>query len=712
MPPRRSTRSTRPTAAALAARDPDKVYIPIGTELIAETGDVEAYTPMRLPSLSLKLRKRLLTRAEQNRRAAEPADVSAQGGPSSPAAAASGSGSRGGGASRRGGGGTAAQGQRAQDERVSPQHRQAEEEEEGGVRGDLQVAAEQLLQSKDRMKHLVEQKRLQDVARGVRDEVGDIYTDDIEEELSELIIEAQGTAPFDVGASLRISVRKTSMRANRVLESIPSGAFDLYFVSVAIDEELTKLKEKLGREVIVAQQTAFMRGGRITLRHDVEELDLDATEAIWRHIQSIHEEHPRARVELIIEIKADPAPMQVSRKRKASPLARHEDGGGDSPEMLSSPPLAPPRKVSKRTSYLQAQADVRLEKLQIAGDHDRQLVDRYHCHSKNCSNRGNFCYVPGGLTGPHYNITHVQMETWASAIGRADATISNPPASLMRYWMEEQGDVSHARPSKPSRPERVETSLEELHATLKEQRLRAEIAHEDERINQRRDAEDRRRDREEERQEEQAYRRRQRTLQMQQQDEQWRGLPGLNPYFPGQPAPSPYPPPAPPAPHSPHPPQGMLPQHAPLRFAPRIPVAHPATRSSSPVTRGMGAELALVGFFKWLRSRASSEARRLMLYNVERIVNAHAWELEDIKGMADDTSRIYARAVEAGIPDGIARRLHGDLHDFKIVWRDAHTKGQVAVFNQRLSGGSSGEDQEEEEEEEGEGGFEEENEFI
>jgi hypothetical protein len=45
------------------------------------------------------------------------------------------------------------------------------------------------------------------------------------------------------------------------------------------------------------------------------------------------------------------------------------------------------------------------------------------------------------------------------------------------------------------------------------------------------------------------------------------------------------------------------------------------------------------------------------------------WSIEDLKTMANPASVIYTRALEKGIPEGMARNFSRDLRVFKRVWR-------------------------------------------
>ena len=43
-----------------------------------------------------------------------------------------------------------------------------------------------------------------------------------------------------------------------------------------------------------------------------------------------------------------------------------------------------------------------------------------------------------------------------------------------------------------------------------------------------------------------------------------------------------------------------------------------------------------------------------------------------MKAMADKSSDIYKRAINAGLPDGLIRSLKADLKEFKGLWKETY----------------------------------------
>lgn len=58
------------------------------------------------------------------------------------------------------------------------------------------------------------------------------------------------------------------------------------------------------------------------------------------------------------------------------------------------------------------------------------------------------------------------------------------------------------------------------------------------------------------------------------------------------------------------------------------------------------------------------------------------WSIDDIKSIEDISSNIYRLAIDAGLPDGIIRRLRGDLTKFKELWRGSyHAASTLATLH-------------------------------
>lgn len=57
---------------------------------------------------------------------------------------------------------------------------------------------------------------------------------------------------------------------------------------------------------------------------------------------------------------------------------------------------------------------------------------------------------------------------------------------------------------------------------------------------------------------------------------------------------------------------------------------------------------------------------------MKALVEQECWTVDDLKGMADTTSNIYAIGVSHGIPEGMARAFKEELREFKPAYRESH----------------------------------------
>jgi hypothetical protein len=54
---------------------------------------------------------------------------------------------------------------------------------------------------------------------------------------------------------------------------------------------------------------------------------------------------------------------------------------------------------------------------------------------------------------------------------------------------------------------------------------------------------------------------------------------------------------------------------------------------------------------------------------IYQIVLREMWSIDDLKKMEDAITVQYKRAIELGIPDGLARQFRRDIRSFKPEWR-------------------------------------------
>jgi hypothetical protein len=75
-----------------------------------------------------------------------------------------------------------------------------------------------------------------------------------------------------------------------------------------------------------------------------------------------------------------------------------------------------------RTSRLQERSDVRREFIHLAGNYQKQIIERWTCNDPNCSNHNNTCYVDP-VSQCHYKLTVAHHKTLGNAIPAGDATL-------------------------------------------------------------------------------------------------------------------------------------------------------------------------------------------------------------------------------------------------------------------------------------------------
>jgi hypothetical protein len=91
-------------------------------------------------------------------------------------------------------------------------------------------------------------------------------------------------------------------------------------------------------------------------------------------VEATKEQHPQSKIALTIEIRASitvPTRKPQLPKRKVPEVDKET-----SSPIPSSPPVVQEKKRKSRTSVLEARQAVRLEKIQLAGDFERQLADK------------------------------------------------------------------------------------------------------------------------------------------------------------------------------------------------------------------------------------------------------------------------------------------------------------------------------------------------
>ena len=367
-----------------------------------------------------------------------------------------------------------------------------EPEEEGEEEDDLDIlAARDLLEAKDRFKQQRLRAYLQEKAVRVRNEVpGDLTTSDIQDELENIVEDAQAVADFPIEVNIRIYINKT-LRKRRNLPDSLRDKFDLSIIEEALAIELETLAE--GESFSILHRTAIIRANtiRATNRmHDLEDFSLGETNRVLGLINAAHEQHPRSKIAVTIEIKAS---VSISKAKSNSHKRKAPDTDlENSSPIPSSPPVSAEKKKSNRTSKLAEQQAIRLDKIAQAGDFERQLADKWICRDKGCTNQDAYCFPDPQDSRTHYSIISVQQKSWAQAISAGECTLQQPPIKIWLYWKSDQGPITRDSRTSGRKTFQQETkdSLENLNEQVERARLQSQLVAEQDKLMQRAEREE------------------------------------------------------------------------------------------------------------------------------------------------------------------------------------------------------------------------------
>ncbi len=102
-------------------------------------------------------------------------------------------------------------------------------------------------------------------------------------------------------------------------------------------------------------------------------------------------------------------------------------------------------------------------------------------------------------------------------------------------------------------------------------------------------------------------------------------------------------------------------------------------RTSSPLAPLDEEELAIKAFFTWKRGKASTDTQRDRISEAEETCNTNMWSLDDLKDMNQHDSGVYKLAMQAGLPDGLARGFKKDLKIFKPQWKRSREEAMLIM---------------------------------
>ncbi|KAI4237290.1 MAG: hypothetical protein LQ349_001964 [Xanthoria aureola] len=320
-------------------------------------------------------------------------------------------------------------------------------------------------------------------------------------------------------------------------------------------------------------------------------------------------------------------------------------------------------------------SEERAEADEAVGKENKRLLDRWMCNDERCINtkdgRG-YCYVD--IAGAHYNMDQNQQLKWAKAIqqGETGVSIEIPPRSLYIHWTKRQGPVdgNSKAPSKAEAKAEARSTLDELKELFK-------FSHEmkyHEQLSIMLDI----------------MRFTSKNSSGSQQPVQ-------------QAAPYPYPvfsPPPPPQLQWPlyGQPYGSYQQPLQAPIAPTAPIAPPLPssappaaiqgpppperpRSSTPIAPIEEAANLEELFFRWKFSTVAEDGKE-EYKAVERTIMQRRYKLAHIKAMSSPQNPMFHRAIELGIPDGIALNFKEDLKLFKAHWRRQSAAQLLASMRQ------------------------------
>lgn len=527
-----------------------------------------------------------------------------------------------------------------------------------------EASARALYDAKEKYRELIGRRVLDEARRrypeGVQRQPREVETSDLEAALED----AMRAADYPVGIILNIRVNKKPY----VKKSLPDSqrrSFNMEDVEKAF---LSAIAPTVGEEEyqIMARRVTVKhssgRGG--TTHHDFDDFDTANGSHILSIIDKHHSRHRTGMIEAHFDINVQCDAILPTPKRSRQP----EPPSSDIP---SSPPSFPPKKRQNRSSRLQEQHSTRLDTIRVAGNFQRQLMDRWRCHDPNCTNKDNYCFPDPTERTKHFNITAVQHEAWANAISNGEATIQNPPVKMLRYWEEHQGALNRQsrQPARQTFIQQTKSSLERLaemqqqmHERMLEARMYDQMDALEEKQERREERNERRRMEQERREHELAHAR------LMYMPPHYAAMP----YSHGQ---------------SPRPMMPISGQYPAAQY-PRAPITPQAAsrasqkRRSSPIDETTDEYELLESFFYWKNVNTPNPRQKEKWNQVKEIVFQNDWTIQDLKDMEDDASPMYQRAIKAGISDGFTRLIQRELQAFKRDVRrqkEAHEEELQAI---------------------------------
>ena len=333
---------------------------------------------------------------------------------------------------------------------------------------------------------------------------------------------------------------------------------------------------------------------------------------------------------------------------------------------IESPNPSPSHRRTRTTQQVDAMAEQR-DRNEAVGNNDLQLANQWLCKESRCINEGSLCYVDL-MTGLHYALKPPAMKKWATAwhYKQEGATLTTPPLALVQE-LKKQGSVgqNYKDPLAHQRREEKKSSFQELIETYKQT---AEISLMKDLGNTIGSS----------------------ARSQQQQHVQQPSIPyGVSSPFPYSAYGPQY---GPPQHHTYYQPPQLPPQHqqyqstvSPSRDTPPH-QPHPPTPpvpSSSPIAPEDEEEQFMNDYWDWKIRSTNSEQKKQVFMRAKMLVEDRVWTKEQLKAMHITSSDEYKRAVEVGLPDGLAAGFKKDFVRFKKNHREEYqTARQLAGLGQ------------------------------
>lgn len=499
---------------------------------------------------------------------------------------------------------------------------------------DIQEAAVNPFNSKEQFRKRQAKRQVkiaEHALREAREDVSIVGTDEIERDL----INELNEHDISIGIDLRVYINKRKV-INQTLQSISRNNLDLGLVEDQFHEYITP---HIGDEsYTIESNTAFVKtvsGRGRQLTHQLS--DFSTTEAlrVGKLLKEKRQAHPGSQLCILFEVKVD-CPGLL-RKRTNTLSATHQLPNNDN---TTSPTAS--QRITRTTKLLEEASarQERMNQMSVAGDFQRQLMEKYQCDDNKCTNYKNFCYRNPMEPSMHFNIISTQHELWANSISRGNATLETPPAQLIEFWRKQQGSITREsrQPIKKNNAQIMEQFMD-MQRSMMEQQMQLRVMSQMESMQEDQERRDAKKER------------------CQLLDDQYS--------FISQPPPRQ---------------QSILSQPA-LSATPitkpeaifnpfGIPVTPtPRPKSSSPIDPSEEDFDILTRFFSWKINNTRHEERRARWEHAKTVTLSNDWSIDELRQMEDGNSAAYQRAIKAGISDGIARGFKSELHKFKPLDR-------------------------------------------